>query len=111
MKLSDVKGERVFDVIADVIDPIANIAEDEEAAAMFKREKLPEGMTAKEFIVQRLRKSLPILLKNHKGDLVAILSAIEGVSPDEYADELNIATLMKGFIELMTDDAFVILFT
>ena len=26
MRLSDIKGERVFDVIADIIDPIANIA-------------------------------------------------------------------------------------
>ena len=28
MKLSDIKGERTLDVIADIIDPIANIAED-----------------------------------------------------------------------------------
>ena len=38
MKLSDVKGERTIEVIAEIIDPIANIAEDEEASAMFKRE-------------------------------------------------------------------------
>lgn len=47
MKLSDIQGDRVFDVIADIIDPIANIAEDEKASAMFQREKLPEGMTGK----------------------------------------------------------------
>ena len=41
MKLSDIQGDRVFDVIADIIDPIANIAEDEKASAMFRREKLP----------------------------------------------------------------------
>ena len=50
MRLSDIQGERVFDVIADIIDPIANIAEDNAASALFKREKLPEGMTAKEFM-------------------------------------------------------------
>ena len=44
MRLSNVKGERTFDVIAELIDPIYNIAMDPEAAAMFKREKLPEGM-------------------------------------------------------------------
>ena len=60
MKLSDVKGDRVFDVIADIIDPIANIAEDEKASAMFRREKLPEGMTEKQFVTQRARKA-PIL--------------------------------------------------
>ena len=67
MKLSDIHGERVFDVIADIIDPIANIAEDEKASAMFRREKIPEGMTAKEFAMQRARKALPALLKQHKG--------------------------------------------
>ena len=38
MKLSKIKGERVFDVIADIIDPIANIAEDKVAAALFQRQ-------------------------------------------------------------------------
>ena len=38
MRLSDIQGERVFDVIADIIDPIANIAEDDAASAMFRRE-------------------------------------------------------------------------
>ena len=63
MRLSDIQGERVFDVIADIIDPIANIAEDDAASAMFRREKLPEGMTSKEFVTQRARKALPALLK------------------------------------------------
>ncbi len=56
MRLSDIKGERTLDVIADIIDPIANIAEDEVASDLFKREKLPEGMTAKKFLLQRARK-------------------------------------------------------
>ena len=96
MKLSDIHGERVFDVIADIIDPIANIAEDEKASAMFRREKTPEGMTVKEFAMQRARKALPALLKQHKGDIIDILSAIEGVS----------AELMRDATELLTDEAF-----
>ena len=51
MRLSDIKGDRTLEVIAEIIDPIANIAEDEEASAMFKREKLPDGMTAKKFLM------------------------------------------------------------
>ena len=49
MRLSDIQGERVFDVIADTIVPIANIAEDDAASALFKREKLPDGMTVQQF--------------------------------------------------------------
>lgn len=110
MKLSDIQGDRIFDVIADIIDPIANIAEDKKASAMFRREKLPEGMTAKRFMMQRARKALPVLLKDHKGDIIAILAAIEGVSADAYKDALNLVKLSQDTVELLTDDAFIELF-
>ena len=110
MKLSDIQGERVFDVIADIIDPIANIAEDDTASALFKREKLPDGMTAKEFLIQRARKSLPALFKGHKGDIIAILAAIGGVSDEQYKRELNPIKLMQDATELLTDEAFGALF-
>ena len=110
MRLSDIKGDRTLEVIADIIDPIANIAEDEEASSMFKREKLPDGMTAKKFLMKRVRKSLPVLLKGHKADIIAILSAIEGVSAEEYAGALNLVKLVKDFTDLLTDEAFMQLF-
>ena len=110
MRLSDIHGESVFDVIADIIDPIANIAEDEQASAMFRRERLPEGMTAKEFLIQRARKSLPALFKGHKGDIIAILAAIGGVSEEQYKRELNPIKLMQDATELLTDEAFGVFF-
>lgn len=110
MRLSDIQGERVFDVIADIIDPIANIAEDDAASAMFKREKLPEGMTVKQFATQRARKALPALLKGHKEDIISILAAIEGVSTDAYKGALNLVKLMRDTAELLTDEAFGALF-
>lgn len=110
MRLSDIKGERTLEVIAEVIDPICNIAEDSEAMALFRREKLPDGMGAKAFLLQRVRKSIPALLKRHKGDIIAILSAIEGVSPEEYSDALNLAKLFRDATDLLTDEAFADLF-
>lgn len=110
MRLSDIQGERVFDVIADIIDPIANIAEDEKASAMFRREKLPEGMTVKQFATQRARKALPALLKGHKTDIIAILASIEGVSAESYKGALTLVKLMQDATELLADDAFTALF-
>ena len=110
MRLSDIKGDRTLEVIAEIIDPIANIAEDKEASAMFKREKLPDGMTAKKFLMKRVRKSLPVLLKGHKADIIAILSSIEGVSTEEYAGALNLVKLVKDCTDLLTDEAFMELF-
>ncbi len=106
MRLSDIKGERTLDMIADIIDPIANITEDEEAVELFTRKKLPEGMTPKKFLLQRARKSVPVLLKKHKRDVIAILSAIEGTSPEAYSGALNLAKLFKDCVELLTDEAF-----
>lgn len=110
MRLSNIKGDRTLEVIAEIIDPIANIAEDEEASSMFKREKLPDGMTAKKFLMKRARKSLPVLLKGHKSDIIAILSAIEGVSAEEYSGALNLVKLVKDCTDLLTDEVFMELF-
>lgn len=106
MKLSDVKGERTLEVIADCIGPVVNIGADPEAAALFERKTLPEGMTPMQFIAQRLANGLPALLKGHKGDIIAILAAIRGVSPEKYAQELNLAKLFSDLAELLTDLEF-----
>ena len=110
MKLSDVKGDRTLEVIADLIEPICNIAEDENAAALFKREQLPDGMTAKKFLLQKAKKAVPALLRGHKGDVISILSSIEGTSPEAYTGALSLVKLTKDFIDLMTDEAFTELF-
>ncbi len=110
MRLSDIKGDRVFDVIADIIDPIANIAEGDAAAALFRREKLPDGIEPKKFLLGKVRKSLPDLLKGHKGDIITILAAIQGVSNEDYSASLTLTKLATDCIELLNDDAFTELF-
>lgn len=111
MRLSDIRGDRTLDVIADIIDPIANIAEDPEAEELFTRKALPDGMTPKGFLLQRARRSVPVLLKHHKADVITILSTIEGTNPEQYAGELNLAKLFRDCVELLTDEAFTAFFT
>lgn len=106
MKLSDIKGDRVLDVIADIIDPIANMMQDKDVAAMFEREAVPDGMEARDFFAKRMRKGLPVLLKSHKADIIAIMAAIEGVTPEQYAASLDLPKLFTDVMELVTDDAF-----
>lgn len=106
MKLSDIKGDRVFDVIADIIDPIANMVQDKDVAAIFKREAVPDGMEARDFFAKRMRKGLPVLLKSHKADIIAVMAAIEGVTPGQYAASLDLPKLFTDVMELVTDDAF-----
>lgn len=106
MKLSDIKGDRVLDVIADIIDPIANMVQDKDVAAMFKREAVPDGMDARDFFAERMCKGLPVLLKGHKADIIAIMAAIDGVTPEQYAESLDFPKLFTDVMELVTDNAF-----
>lgn len=105
MKLSDIKGDRVFDVIADLIDPVANIAQDAPAAAIFRP---AEGEQTP--VAQRLRAALPTLLRTHKQDLTSILSTIQGVSAQEYRAGLTLAVLLRDCLELLNDSQFAELF-
>lgn len=110
MRLSDVKGERVFDVIADIIDPITVIAMDEESAKLFHRDPCPKGVEPWQFFLQKIKKSLPTLVRNHRGELVSILSTIKGVDPDAYVENLTFASLFADLTELVTDAEFVSFF-
>lgn len=110
MKLSDVKGERTLEVIADIIDPIANIAESEAAKKLFKKQTVPHGQNAKEFALKRIRETVPELLKTNKADILHILAAISGKPYEQYVEEVNILTLAKDLLELLGDNAFMELF-
>lgn len=104
MRLSEIKGERVFDVIADIIEPACNIMQDKEAAAIFDRTEKPDDMTASEYVISKIKHSMPKLMRTHKDDLIAILAAVNGVDKDEYRDSITMPTLLKGVYEILTDE-------
>ena len=110
MKLSDVKGARTLDVVADIIQPIIDIAMDKEAAGLFKREKIAKDSDPKIIMAQRVKNHLPVLLKNHRDDVIVILSSIAGVSVADYTATLNLAKLTMDIIDLLTDESFAELF-
>lgn len=102
MKLSEIKGERTFDVVADLAAPVSNIFSDPNV-----RKVLQSGKGKKDSFTNKfLRELLPVLMHDHKEDLLIILSTIEGVSVEEYEENLNIAKLILDFRELMTDEGF-----
>lgn len=110
MKLSDVKGERSFDVIAEIIDPIFVITEDEEAMSLFQKQTLPKGQTQSEFGMHWLKQLCDVLLKKHKKECIQILASIEGVSVKKYKDSLTPIKLFSDVAELISDEAFRALF-
>lgn len=111
MKLSEVKGERVFDVIADIIDPVAELATSKEMEKLLERRETPKGVNPRTYTLQRVRKTVPKLIKEHKGAFVAIMAAIDGVAPEEYLDGLTMTSLFADVSDLLNDDAFTDFFT
>ena len=103
MKLSDIKGSRCLDVVAELIEPIAAIASDEEVTGLLKPGEVPDGMTKVQYFTQRMRKAVPVLISNHKDEIVQILSTINGQTTEEYLSDLTLAKLFSDTIEIMTD--------
>lgn len=106
MKLSDIRGERVFEVVADIIDPIVSIAEDKDAAELFKPKEKPEGMDNWSFFLSRLKTSLPSLMRAHKDELATIMAVMNDVSREEYVKDLTLIKLIADVTELVTDRSF-----
>ena len=119
MRLSDVKGDRVFDVLAEVIEPISNIAKDKECTGgLLKKIDVPpdlKGETANTYVkgklVERVQEYAPKLLKKHKQDIIKIFALIENVSVEEYTAALTLPKLIVGLVELLTDEVFQDFFT
>ena len=62
MKLSELKGERAVEVLADLIAPITNIARDADNLQLF-RNKLQDGETARDAGIRLFKERIPVLIK------------------------------------------------
>lgn len=98
MKLSEYKGEKALDVLADLIEPASVIMADKEVTEL-ARSKKP--------VVQIVK---PIL-KKHKKEVIEILAALDGEDPKTYVKKVGIFTLPAKFIEIFNDPELMSLFT
>lgn len=106
MKLSEIKGERAVEVIADLIEPIANIASDKECADLFSVKPVKDEdkkVTARKHLV----KKVPALLKSHKQDVIKIIATLDGKT----IDEMNLFSITAALIGIVQDEALIELFT
>lgn len=106
MGLAEIKGEKCFDVFAEMLEPLLSIASDEEAMEYFKVQEVPEGEDAQAYALKRTKELLPLILKKHKDDIVAILAAFDGKTPAQYLKTLTVPGLFKSINDLVTDPVF-----
>lgn len=91
MEFSEIKGEAALDVLADILEPAAEILTDEEIKAATEDKNV------------KLIQIVKIAIKNHKRAVIEILAAVEGETYDEYVEKVNIFTVPKAFMKLLQD--------
>jgi hypothetical protein len=95
MKLSEIKGDRALDVMADLIDPIASIMSDKELVSAMNS-KLPTLLIAKK------------ILKSKKKEIITILALLNDEDVNTF--EPNLLLLPKMLIDLLSDKELMELF-
>lgn len=95
MKLSEYKNEEALDILADLIEPVAEIMADPN----FKEVVQAKNKTA----------IIKVLIKDHKKSIIEILAIIDGVPVEEY--EVNVFTLPLKLLDLLNDKDLVSFFT
>ena len=100
MRLSDIKGERALDVMADAMELADMMADDERVKAFLDavREKGEE-----ESSVRLLMRHLPPVIRDerYRPRIMSILAAASGMEPEEYAEMGNPVADIVG---LLTDN-------
>ena len=105
MKLSEIKGERAIDVIADLIAPIAGIASNRDKMKLESVEPI-EGEEPRDTAIRNLKVQIPVILRENKSELIEIIGIITG----EDASEMTLPTIMKETVDLLNDKDFAELF-
>lgn len=99
MKLSDIKGERSLDVIADAMELVDGLSGDERVEAFIDDLRAADGDGQKVFMA--FCRHLPQVVRENKRQIVGILSAAAGMSAEEYAENGNVLGDLFG---LLTED-------
>lgn len=96
MRLSEIKGEKAFEVLTELLEPLAEISADKRVTRLLTEKKLMDAVK--------------IILKEHQSSIVAILAALDGENPDGYLEKVTLVTLPARLLELMSDKEFMQLF-
>ena len=116
MKLSEMTTVQLSNAIADLAEPLANIAEDKELASRLSEyrkffietgETDKDGSTSGTKIIQLaanlIRNIFPISMKTHCNDTIAIIAALTGKTKKQVAQQKGLQTI-KDLTESIDKD-------
>ena len=96
MKLSEIKGEKAIDAMADLLEPLSIMFSDPEIQKSIKNEE------PKLLLVRKI-------LKSHKHEAIKIMAILDGEPPETY--EVSLLKIPMKLLEIMNDPEVVSLFT
>ena len=94
MKLSDIKGEAALDVLADLLEPAAEILGDQAVKTAFNG---GSPLSAAK-----------VAIKNHKKAVLTVLAICDGADPATYSP--NVFSLPAKLLEILNDPEIIGLF-
>lgn len=109
MKFSDLSTDEALDVFCEIIPYIERLMNDEELVSELKKETgiNKDTTTAEKFaiILTKMNVIAPIVLKKRRGDVLGIISCVNGVDVEEIKKQ-NILKTLSQFRELIKDKDF-----
>jgi hypothetical protein len=89
MKLSDYRGEKALDILADLIEPASKIFGDKEVAQSYQSgNKL---------------KCVKVAIKNHKKEVIELLAVLDGEDAKTYEEKVTIFTVPIKLLQILND--------
>lgn len=95
MKLSEIKGEKAIEVIAEIIEPATEILNDPKVKLAARSKNIASAAS--------------IALKNHPKQVLHVLAVLDGEDPETY--EPSLLEIPKKLIDLFNDPELSALFT
>lgn len=86
-KLSEYKNEEALDLLAEIIEPVAEIFADKEFVNNIQKNRMS---------------AIKYLIKNHKKNILSILASMEGVPVEEY--QCTIFSLPIALVNMFNDE-------
>ena len=90
-KILDARGDEALDVLADLLDPVTEIAQDPEISAMMRGGKA----SVASFVMA--------ILKTHKSDVIRIFAVDDGVSVEEEKKLMSVLTIPARALKLFSN--------
>lgn len=96
MMLSDFQDEEALDLLADIIEPVGAILEDEEIAKIYE-----EGTKSGNFGIKLKLKLVAVMIRNHKHEVIEILARLDKKNVADY--HCNVLSLPTALLSLIND--------